>query len=112
MIMLLDQRDKEIMYIVFLECKLKGSWMSAQGPNIKPLNGGSLMSDILHRAMNDDCSIELIALDGLRRMLQFHQGDMIDMDGNVLIYNNQNVDEIIIDEKEQSGHGKSREHLE
>ena len=34
------------------------------------------------------------------------------MDSNVLIYNNQNVDEVTVDEKEQSGQGKSREHLE
>jgi len=110
--MLLDQKDKEIMYIAFLECKLKGSWMSAAGPSITPLNTSSPTVDILTRAMNDDCSVELIVLDGLRRTLQFSQGDMIDISSNVIIYNNQNVDEITVDEKEQSGNGRSREHLE
>ena len=62
--------------------------------------------------MNNDCRIDLVVLDGLRRSLQFSQGDMIDIDGNVLIYNNQNVDEITVDEKEQSGQDKTREHLE
>lgn len=110
--MLLDQKDKEIMHIAFLECKLKGSWMSAYGPSITPLGGNSPSVDVLQRAMNEDCRVELIMLDGLRRTLQFSQGDMIDISSNVLIYNNQNVDEITVDEKEQSGQGKSREHLE
>jgi len=110
--MLLDVKDKEIMYVAFLECKLKGSWATAEGPNITPINQDRPNVDLLQRAMNNACRIELIVLDGLRRSLQFSQGDMIDIDGNVLIYNNQNVDEIIVDEKEQSGQGKSREHLE
>jgi len=110
--MLLDSKDKQIMYIAFLECKLKGSWATAQGPYITPINQDHSNVELLQRAMNGDCRIELVVLDGLRRTPQFSQGDMIDIDGNVLIYNNQNVDEIIVDEKEQSGKGKSRDHLE
>ena len=110
--MLLDQKDKEIMYIAYLECKLKGKWATAEGPNITPINKKSSSTELLHRAMDENCQIELIVLDGLRRTLSFTEGDMIDMDSNVLIYNNQNVDEVIVDEKEQSGQGKSREHLE
>jgi len=110
--MLLDQKDKEIMYIAFLECKLKGTWTTASYSNITPLNQDHPSTQLLQRAMNGNCSVELIVLDGLRRMLQFNEGDAIKIDGNVLIYNNQNVDEITVDEKEQSGQGKSREHLE
>ena len=110
--MLLDEKDKEILYIAFLECKLKGSWATSKGPIITPINQERSTYDLLQRAMNNDCRIDLVVLDGLRRSLQFSQGDMIDIDGNVLIYNNQNVDEITVDENEQSGQGKSREHLE
>ena len=100
------------MHIAFLECKLKGIWATSTSTNISIINTGETSTELLQRAMNDNCSVELIVLDGLRRTLSFREGDMIDIESNVLIYNNQNVDEITIDEKEQSGYGKSREHLE
>jgi len=111
--MLLDEKNKEIMYIAFLECKLKGTWATAQGPTITIINGeGDTSRELLQRAMDENCSVELIVLDGIRRTMGFPVGSMIDIDGNVLIYNNQNVNEIIVDEKEQSGKGPSREYLE
>ena len=109
--MLLDENYKEIMIIVFLECKLKGKWATAVTPVIPIINSKNHRVDELQRAMDENCSVELIVLDGLRRILQFRQGDMIDIESNVLIYNNKNIEEITVDEKEQLGKGKTRDIL-
>ncbi|MCE2507144.1 MAG: hypothetical protein J4F36_11915 [Nitrosopumilaceae archaeon] len=92
------------MFVVFIELKIKGSWTDAPMKNLD-LKGNFIVST------GEGCEIHLIEPDGLRRHLSFEQDAMISMNQNILTYNPDECDEITVDEKEQSGKGKTRDTL-
>ena len=92
------------MFVVFIELKIKGSWTDSPMTNLD-LRGDFMVST------GDSCQIQLIEPDGLRRHLAFKQDAVISINQNILTYNPDECDEITVDEKEQSGKGKTREIL-
>jgi len=97
---------KHSMFIAFIECKIKGSWMK------KRVNSGTAklprLFDFLEAQNDADCEVHVIEPDGLRRMFHFTAGATIDMNQSILSYNPQYAEEITVDEKEQSGRGRTR----
>lgn len=53
----------------------------------------------------------MIEPDGLRRHLEFAESTTIGINQNILSYDPSKAEEITVDEKEQSGHGKTRDIL-
>lgn len=91
------------MFVVFIELKIKGSWTESPQSNLN-LKGNFMVS-------NQGSSVELIEPDGLRRHLEFESDSTISIYQNILTYNSEKVEEITVDEKEQSGKGKTRDIL-
>ncbi len=94
------------MFIAFIECKFdeRGSWHRRNSPQTK--------NDYELVGVQDNSEYNLVTLiepDGLRRIFKFSQGATIGMNGNVLSYRSDIGEEITVDEKEQSGKGKTRD---
>jgi hypothetical protein len=92
------------MFIVFIELKVTGSWTSSPTKNMT-VKGDFMVST------GEGCQIQLIEPDGLRRHLSFKTDAIISINQNILTYNPDECDEITVDEKEQSGKGKTRDIL-
>ena len=95
-------------FIVFVECKIEGKWGKE---TIASRYGGWETHDILAAQDPKNSIVHLIEPDGLRRILHFTQGGTISINQNVLSYHSGHVNEITVDEKEQSGKGKIRDKL-
>ncbi|MFZ0183439.1 MAG: hypothetical protein WBV92_06060 [Nitrosotalea sp.] len=99
-------RLRHDIFITFIECKIsqKGNWenYTAFGDTYKVL-----------RALDNSGEniVQMIEPDGLKRTLLIRQAGTISMNQNVLSYNSGFVSEIVVDEKEQSGKGKTRDKL-
>lgn len=94
-------------FIVFIECKIEGRWTIQNWAN----HNDNQPAKILYAEDGENCRIHLIEPDGLRRILHFTKGGTLNMNQNILSYFSQQVDELTIDEKEQSGKGKTRDKL-
>lgn len=94
-------------FIAFLECKIEGDW---ERQRFKDPYDQSISHWVLS-ARKDNCLIKVIELDGLRRIFQITERGTINMHENVLSYHSDQVQEIIVDEKEQTGKGSSRDKL-
>ena len=92
------------MFLVFIELKISGSWTSSPQRDLR-LKGDFMVS------CGKGSEIQIIAPDGLRRHLSFKQDALITINQNILTYNPDDSNEITVDEKEQSGHGKTRDVL-
>ena len=92
------------MFLVFIELKILGTWVKSPQRNLT-LEGDFMIST------GDGSEVVLIAPDGLRRHLSFKADATIVIMQNILTYNPEKVDEIVVDEKEQSGKGKTRDIL-
>jgi len=92
-------------FIVFIECKIEGKWEKQNWAN-----SDTGTKEILY-AEGEDCIVHLIEPDGLRRILHFTKGGTINMRQNMLSYYSPQASEIVVDEKEQSGKGKTRDKL-
>ena len=94
------------MFIAFIELKIEGSWLPRKGVSVT-----KTISYELLRAMGEHCRVQLIEPDGLRRHLEFAEGSTIGVNQNILSYDPSKANEITVDEKEQSGKGKTRDIL-
>ena len=93
------------LFITFIELKIDGTWRKYEM---------TYLHQTVHEVMaadSENCMLHVIEPDGLRRILQFTKGGTIAIHQNVLSYHPEQVDEITIDEKEQSGKGSSRDKL-
>lgn len=91
-------------FVVFIELKITGSWTSSTMKDLN-LKGDFMVSN------GTGSEIQIIAPDGLRRHLSFKQDAIISVNQNILSYNPDECEEITVDEKEQSGKGKTRDIL-
>lgn len=94
-------------FIVFIECKIEGRW----DRNVFEDPYDETKRDVLSALDGKDCIIHLIEPDGLRRILHFTLRGTVNMRQNILSYHSGQVDEITVDEKEQSGKEKTRDKL-
>jgi len=94
------------MFIAFIELKIEGSWSPRKSVYVTRTINYELLE-----AMDEHCSVQLIEPDGLRRHLEFAQSTTIGINQNILSYDPSKAEEITVDEKEQSGKGKTREIL-
>ena len=95
-------------FIVFIECKVddRGHWARRTSPQ------SPLFNEVLTAIDNSEYNlVHLIEPDGLRRILKFQQGATLSIQQNVFSYKSAFVEEITIDEKEQSGKGRTRDKL-
>ena len=92
-------------FIAFIECKIEGNWGNKFAFD-KEREGVLVCRD---NAENN--IVHLIEPDGLRRILQFSQGAIISINQNIFSYAEGFAQEITVDEKEQSGKGKTRDIL-
>ena len=94
------------MFIAFIELKIEGSWLPRKGVSVTK----TITFELL-KAMGEHCSVQLIEPDGLRRHLEFAESTTIGINQNILSYDPSKAEEITVDEKEQSGKGKTRDIL-
>ncbi len=94
------------MFIAFIELKIEGSWYTKKGVSVT-----KTISFELLKATGEHCRVQLIEPDGLRRHLEFAESTTIGINQNILSYDPDQAEEITVDEKEQSGKGKTREIL-
>ena len=94
-------------FISFIELKLEGSWRKFSLPSwdVPPRTYEVLAANSIY------CYVHIIEPDGLRRILHFTEGGTIRIDQNIFSYHPDQVEEIVVDEKEQSGKGKTRDKL-
>ena len=97
------QKFGHSMFIAYIELKIEGVWDTATQRYVK----GSINFDVL-AANSENCQIHLIEPDGLRRILEFTKGGTIALHQNILSYHTDQVNELTVDETEQSGKGKTR----
>jgi hypothetical protein len=97
------------MFVSYVELKIEGSWEPVK--QLLPSGYASSTFDALTAKNSEGCMIHLIEPDGLRRVLQFTEGATITLHQNILSYHPQQVQEMIVDEKAQSGKGKTRDTL-
>ena len=102
-------RFRHDMFIAFFECKInnRGNWQSATAFDDK--TGHELLRAVDNSEHN---TISVVEPDGIRRNFLVRQGGSIGMYQNVISYNSEFLSDIIIDEKEQSGKGKTRDKLQ
>lgn len=96
-------------FIVFIECKINnlGNWRRVDSPQTKsPYEVLRALDDSEHN------EVHLIEPDGLRRIFHVKQGATIGMNQNVFSYQSGFLEEIAVDEKAQTGKGKTRSILE
>lgn len=81
------------LFISFIECALSGTWTRGE----LSLNGRSYP---VLRAMNqDNCFIDIVAPDGLRRKWQFRLGAAVSIEQSMLILKEQEVlEELAVDD--------------
>jgi len=100
----------DTLFITFIECNVKGIWQTS----------GSLVSKIkkltdwqTFRAMDEEtCQVWVISPDGLRRGWSFKTGSLVSIGSGILRFERSaTVNDLTVDEKEQSGKGKTRETL-
>ena len=98
------------MFIAYIELKIEGYWEKV----VENYGGNMSIHHEAITAKNDkNCIIHIIEPDGLRRIFQFTNGATIAIHQNVLSYHpDQVVQSHIVDEKAQSGKGKTRDMLE
>ncbi|MBI3639722.1 MAG: hypothetical protein HY223_05340 [Thaumarchaeota archaeon] len=100
---------KHDMFLVFIECKIdnRGNWQRADSPQTR------IPYEVL-RALDgsENNVVQIIEPDGLRRTFHVSQGATISLNQNVLSYQSGRLEEITIDEKAQSGKGKTRDILQ
>lgn len=96
-------------FIVFIELKIEGRWNRNRFQD--PYIADELKQDVLSANDSEQCIIHLIEPDGLRRILRFTKSGTLNIHQNILSYHSGQVEEITIDEKEQSGKGKIRDKL-
>lgn len=97
------------MFIVFIECKIdeRGNWSRRDSPQTK------IHYEVLMALDGSEYNIvQIIEPDGLRRTFHVSQGATISINQNVLSYQSGRLEEISVDEKAQSGKGKTRDILE
>lgn len=92
-------------FIAFIELKIDGGWEKHEVTDLH-----QTVHEVM-AASSENCMVHVIEPDGLRRILQFTKGGTIAIHQNVLSYHPEQVNEITIDEKEQSGKGSSRDKL-
>lgn len=92
-------------FIAFIECKIEGRW------NPKDVFDNEREGVLACHDNSENNIVHLIEPDGLRRILQFGSGATISINQNIFSYTSDHAREITIDEKEQSGKGKSRDIL-
>lgn len=95
------------MFIAYIELKIEGSWNRVA----ENLGGAVSVRFEMLSANSENCQIHVIEPDGLRRILNFTEGGTIALHQNILSYHPEQVNELTVDEKEQSGKGKTREIL-
>ena len=95
------------MFITFIEMKIEGPWKR----HVQSFGGRAIHYEVLTASDEDNCYVHFIEPDGLRRILQFTMGGTLAVHQNVLSYHPEQVSEMAVDEKEQSGKGKSRASL-
>ena len=95
------------MFITFIELKIEGSWLK----KTQTFGNVEMEYEILVANSIDNSMVQVIEPDGLRRILHFTEGGTIAIHQNVLSYHPKQVEEIAVDEKEQSGKGKTRDTL-
>ena len=95
-------------FIVFIECKFdeRGTWNRRDSPQTK--SGYEVVTVHDNSEYN---IIQIIEPDGLRRIFRVSAGATISINQNVLSYQSTRLEEITVDEKAQSGKGKTRDIL-
>jgi len=93
-------------FIAFIELKIEGTWLPQKSISVTHVINYELL-----RAMGEHCRVHVIEPDGLRRLLEFAESTTIGINQNILSYDPSKADEITVDEKEQSGKGKTRDIL-
>jgi len=105
------QKYGHTMFVSFIELKIEGKWK----PDRVPIQSGGFEienpASILYALNEEDCIVHFIEPDGLRRILHFTKGGTIAIHQNILSYYPEQTEEITVDEKEQSGKGKTRDVL-
>lgn len=97
------------MFIVFIECKIDegGNWSRRDSPQTKT------SYEVLMALDGSEYNVvQIIEPDGLRRTFHVSQNATIGMNQNVLSYQSGRLEEVSVDEKAQSGKGKTRDVLE
>lgn len=95
-------------FVSFIELKIEGSWT----PNAAIMDAkNAIQHEVLTADSSDGSIVHFIEPDGLRRILQFTKGGTIGIHQNILSYHPAQVSEISVDEKAQSGKGKTRDIL-
>ena len=93
------------MYVAFIECKVSGTWEPST------VSDGKLVFPTYRAVHPTNCEVHIIEPDGIRRIFHFAAGSHISIEQNILNYHSDQAEEIVVDEKEQSGKGKTREKL-
>jgi len=93
-------------FIAYIELRIEGSWISQKSTHVTGVTNYELL-----RATGKDSEVHVIEPDGLRRRLGVAESSTIGINQNILSYDPSKVEEITVDEKEQSGHGKTRDIL-
>lgn len=110
-------------FIAFIELKIEGRWKHYRVR--EDPDAAEKLAEVLHRSRStaettpvnvlaseeENCLVQVIEPDGLRRILEFTKGGTISIHQNVLSYHPEQVSEITVDEKEQSGKGSTRDKL-
>lgn len=96
-------------FIVFIECKFdeRGTWSRRSSPQIKAYYEVVTAND-----NSEHNIVKVIEPDGLKRTFHVDYGATISMNQNVLSYQSGSLKELAVDEKEQSGKGKTRDILQ
>ncbi len=79
-------------FIAFVDCTIKGNWRA-----LRPTPG---FTALVKQAIDDNCTVNIFQINVVRRYLSFKKDAIIDLIGNVILYNAYDVEEITIDEYE------------
>src|SRR5690242_628039 len=95
------------MFIAYIELKIEGEWEKV----VQDFGGNMVIHhEVLTAKADQGCYIHVIEPDGLRRIIQVTKGGTIALHQNILSYHpDQIVESHEVDEKAQSGKGKTRD---
>ena len=97
------------LFIAYIELKIEGDW-----EKVVEYYGGNtaIQYEVISAKSNEGCFIHVIEPDGLRRIFQVTKGGTVALHQNILSYHpDQVVESHEVDEKAQSGKGKTRDML-
>jgi len=89
--------DEDRLFLSFVECKVSGKW-ELSSIITKTKNTSSPISREIYQATNDNCVISIIESDGTKRVFQFTENSLANIDQNILTFKPHDVTELVSDD--------------